>query len=85
MEAQKMRKKGYCISSRYKDKRESSKRSVMLFWYRDDIVENPDSSTDEAINYQWFQDIIPFSKFNFKDNDLTELNKAIDFIYQIYY
>ena len=33
-----MRKKGYCISSRYKDKRESSKRSVILFWYRDDIV-----------------------------------------------
>lgn len=59
--------------------------SLCTAWYRDDIVENPGSSTDEAINYQWYQDIIPFSKFNFKDNDLTELNKAIDFIYQIYY
>lgn len=59
--------------------------SLCTAWYRDDIVENPGSSTDEEIKYQWYQDIIPFSKFNFKDNDLSELNKAIDFIYQIYY
>lgn len=59
--------------------------SLCTAWYRDDIVENPDASDEEAISYVWYQDIIPFSKFNFKDNDLSELNKAIDFIYQIYY
>ena len=57
--------------------------SLCTAWYRNDIPEDPDDP--ESVHYRWFQDIIPFTKFNFKNNELTELNKAVDFIYQIYY
>lgn len=57
--------------------------SLCTAWYRNDIPEDPDDP--ESVHYRWFQDIIPFTKFNFKNNELTELNKAVDFIYQVYY
>ena len=59
--------------------------SLCTAWYRDDVEENPDAQSGDVVKYKWYQDIIPFTKFNFKNNDLTELNKAVDFIYQVYY
>ena len=53
--------------------------SLCTAWYSTHVIE------DDGTKYRWYQDIIPFRKFNFKNNDLTELNKAVDFIYQIYY
>ena len=58
--------------------------SLCTAWFRNNIPESP-LSVEDSIYYNWYQDIIPFTKFNFKNNDLTELNKAVDFIYQIYY
>lgn len=57
--------------------------SLCTAWYRNDIPEDPEDP--ESVHYKWFQDIIPFTKFNFRNNELAELNKAVDFIYQIYY
>ena len=59
--------------------------SLCTSWYRDDISENPDAEPSDVVSYKWYQDIIPFSKFNFTNKDLKELNKAIDFIYRVYY
>ena len=59
--------------------------SLCTAWYRNDIIENPGAEPGETVAYKWYQDIVPFSKFNFTNKDLKELNKAIDFIYRIYY
>lgn len=60
--------------------------SLVTAWYDNTIIENPDV-TDETtrIRYKWYQDIIPFSKFNFKAEDLTDLTRALDFNYQVFY
>ena len=57
--------------------------SLCSAWYRNDIAEDKDA--EEKVYYKWYQDIIPFSKFNFGQEQLTDLNRAIDFNYQIYY
>ena len=50
--------------------------SLVTAWFDDTI-------TPEG--YRWYQDILPFSKFNFISQPLNELTKAIDFTYQVYY
>ena len=40
---------------------------------------------DEKDGYKWYQDIYPYSKLNFSCEWLVDLNKAIDFIYRVYY
>lgn len=35
--------------------------------------------------FKWYQDILPYSKFNFSQEQLKDLNRAIDFNYQIYF
>ena len=59
--------------------------SLLTAWYDDTIIENPEATEDSQIRYKWYQDIIPFSKFNFENEDLKNLNRALDFIYQVFY
>lgn len=59
--------------------------SLLTAWYDSTIIENPDDPEDAQIRYKWYQDVIPFSKFNFKAEDLTDLTRAIDFNYQVFY
>lgn len=59
--------------------------SLLTAWYDDTICENPDADNENKIFYKWYQDVVPFSKFNFTRQSLTDLNKAIDFTYQVYY
>lgn len=57
------------------DNADISTISLVTAWY-DDTIEG---------GYKWYQDIIPFSKLNFRTEQLRDLNRAIDFDYQIYY
>ena len=68
------------------DKADISCISLITAWYDDTICENP-GELDESkkIYYRWYQDIIPFSKLNFKAESLADLTRAIEFDYQIYY
>ena len=50
--------------------------SLLYAWY-DDTVSGED--------YRWYQDILPYTKFNFSQEQLKDLNRAIDFNYQIYF
>ena len=59
--------------------------SLLTAWYDATIPEDPEQEEEYQTRYRWYQDVLPFSKFNFKAEDLSELNRAIDFIYQIYY
>ena len=59
--------------------------SLLTAWYDATIPEDPEQEEEYQTRYKWYQDVLPFSKFNFKAEDLSELNRAIDFIYQIYY
>ena len=36
-------------------------------------------------NYTYYQDIRPYTKYNFPNEHLIDVSKSIDFIYQIYY
>lgn len=56
--------------------------SLLTAWYDDTLSE---SESSDSLNYKWYQDILPFSKFNFDNEKLTNLNRAIDFNYQVYY
>ena len=67
------------------DKADVSTISLLTAWYTRDIVENPDANPEDQIKYRWYQDVIPFSKFNFRAEDLTSLNRAVDFQYRLYY
>jgi hypothetical protein len=49
--------------------------SLLLAWYDD----------TRGDTYRWYQDIIPYSKFNFAQEKLIDLNRAIDFNYQVYF
>lgn len=59
--------------------------SLLTGWYDRTICENPDAEEIDQIYYRWYQDILPFSKFNFKEEELTDLDRAIDFNYQVFY
>ena len=59
--------------------------SLLTAWYDNTIPENPSDPPEERIYYKWYQDVIPFSKFNFDQNKLRDLNKGVDFTYQVYY
>jgi hypothetical protein len=49
--------------------------SLLIAWYDD----------TRGDTYRWYQDIIPYSKFNFSQEQLVDLNRAIDFNYQVYF
>ena len=49
--------------------------SLLMAWYDD----------TRGDTYRWYQDIIPYSKFNFSQEQLVDLNRAIDFNYQVYF
>ena len=59
------------------DNADISTISLVTAWY-DEFEEN------EHV-YKYYQDIIPFSKFNFKAEDLRDLTRALDFTYQVFY
>lgn len=59
--------------------------SLLTAWYDDTFYENPSAAQDDQWSYKWYQDVLPFSKFNFDQNQLNDLNKGIDFTYQVYY
>ena len=67
------------------DKADISTVSLLTTWYTRDIIENPEAEPEDQIKYRWYQDVLPFSKFNFEAESLTSLNRSIDFIYEIYY
>lgn len=56
------------------DKARISTLSLCYGWY-DDTIDD----------YKWYQQIYPYTKLNFSKEDLVALDKAIDFIYNIYY
>ena len=59
--------------------------SLLTAWYDDSIPENPEDSEENRIYYKWYQDVIPFSKFNFENESFKNLNRSLDFNYQVYY
>ena len=59
--------------------------SLLMAWYDDTICEDDTLPEEDQIFYRWYQDIIPYSKFNFGQEDLVDLNRAIDFNYQVYF
>lgn len=40
---------------------------------------------DAGNTYKYYQDIIPFSKFNFRAEELVDETRALDFTYQVFY
>lgn len=68
------------------DKATISTLSLMTAWY-DNItwLEHPIEDPTKDIYYRYYQDIIPFTKWNFREIDLTDLTSGVDFIYQVYY
>lgn len=58
--------------------------SLLTAWY-DNYTINPEADEDDQVSYKYYYDILPFSKFNFGQEQLFDLNRAIDFIYQVYY
>lgn len=58
--------------------------SLITAW-AEDIVSNPDARVEDQKKYRYFHDCIPYTKYNFKAEDLSERTRAIDFIYQLYY
>lgn len=59
------------------DKADISTVSLVTAWY-DEFEEN-------GHTFKYYQDIIPFSKFNFRAEELIDLTRAIDFNYQVFY
>ena len=59
--------------------------SLLTAWYDDTIVENPDADPQDQIRYRYYQNILPFTRFNFSQQQLREESKALDFTYQVYY
>ena len=68
------------------DNADISTLSLLTAWYDNtSFCENPDAEPGFRKYYKWYQDVLPFSKFNFKRKDLIDLTEAVDFNYQIYY
>lgn len=60
------------------DNADISTISLVSAWYTE-WEETPGNT------FKFYQDILPFSKFNFKPEKLTDLSRAIDFNYQVFY
>ena len=58
--------------------------SLLSAWYRD-IPINPEADPEFQTTQRWYQEILPYSKFNFRNEDLSNLSRAVDFIYNVYY
>ena len=58
--------------------------SLLYAWYTNEVA-NPDADEAAQYTYRYYQDILPFSKVNFRDESLQDLSRALEFIYQIYY
>lgn len=67
------------------DKADISTLSLLTAWYESKVENVEEIDETHQITYKWYQDIIPFSKWNFEAEGLTDLTKGIDFIYQVYY
>ena len=61
------------------DNADISTISLLTAWW-DEFEEEETGDT-----FKFYQDIIPFSKFNFRAEDLTDLTRALDFTYQVFY
>ena len=59
------------------DNADISTISLVTAWY--------DEFEEEGTAFKFYQDIVPFSKFNFRAEDLTDLTRALDFTYQVFY
>lgn len=59
------------------DNADISTISLVTAWYRE--------FEEDGETYKYYQDILPFSKFNFKAEELVDLTRALDFNYQIFY
>lgn len=57
--------------------------SLVTAWY-DRLPDDPEHPVG-APTYKYYQDILPFSKFNFRAEKLDDKTRAIDFNYQIFY
>ena len=64
------------------DNADISTISLVSAWYTEEEDTLPDGTTGI---FKYYQDIIPFSKFNFKAEELVDLTRAIDFTYQVFY
>jgi hypothetical protein len=58
--------------------------SLLTAWYTTEL-QNPDADIEDQYSYITYQEILPFSKWNFKERDLGDLTSEYDFRYQIYY
>lgn len=67
------------------DRATISSISLLTGWWDRHICENPDAEEADRIYYRWYQDVLPFTKYNFKEEELTDLDRAIDFNYQVFY
>ena len=67
------------------DNADFSTISLLIGWYDNSIPEDPDASAADAVYYKWYQDVIPYSKWNFKAIDLTDLTEGVSFIYEVYF
>lgn len=54
----------------------------LLLAYPIEDEENTNSNGDPMVYYR---DVIPYNKLNFKAEDFKDLDKALDFIYRVYY
>ena len=59
------------------DNADISTISLVTAWYRE--------YEESGETYKYYQDILPFSKFNFKAEELVDRTRALDFNYQIFY
>ena len=59
------------------DNADISTISLLTAWYTE--VE------ESGHTYKYYQDILPFSKFNFKAEELIDKTRALDFNYQVFY
>lgn len=67
------------------DNADISSISLLMAWYDDTVPEDAEAAEQDKIFYRWYQDIVPFSKWNFNSISLSDLTYAVDFIYQVYF
>lgn len=67
------------------DNADISSISLLAAWYDNTVPEDAEASEQDTLFYKWYQDIVPFSKWNFSAINLSDLTYAVDFIYQVYF
>lgn len=67
------------------DNADISTISLLMAWYDNTVPEDSEAAEQDKIFYKWYQDIVPFSKWNFTAINLSDLTYAVDFIYQVYF